>query len=333
LTDSALTRELGLRRRGLRRRGLRLASAAAIGGVVAVLVALFGTTPRQQFAHIGDFRLESGTIIRDAVIGYRTAGTLNQSRSNAVLVAPWFQGTTRQLARQIGPGKLIDTSKYFVIMVDAIGNGVSSSPSNSTAQPDDKFPAFTIADIVESQHHLVARVLGLTHLHAVVGISMGGMQVFQWTVAHPDYMDKAVAIAGSPWSQPDDQERCRGIINWARTPITARVRDAMARWKPRTAINELLMEPHDQIRQAQAMMNHDIRRTAGGAGQRVHDTPSIDLLIVGTWGDREVNPAPAFELAALVGAEVIELDGRCGHQAPSCEREILWPAVARFLDG
>ena len=57
-----------------------------------------------------------------------------------------------------------------------------------------------------------------------------------------------------------------------------------------------------------------------------------DLMVVSTWQDREVNPRPAFDLARIARAEVLELDGRCGHQAPSCERAVLWPAVARFLD-
>ena len=110
-------------------------TAGAIGASLVLLIpGAFAFAPRQQFAQLGDFRLESGEIITDAVVGYRTAGQLNAARSNAVLVAPWFQGTTGQVARQIGPGKLVDTSKYFVIMVDALGNGVSSSPSTSARQ-------------------------------------------------------------------------------------------------------------------------------------------------------------------------------------------------------
>ena len=80
---------------------------------------------------LGDFRLQSGEVIRDAFIAYRTFGRLNEARSNAVLVTPWFQGTSWQMAWQIGPGKLVDSSKYFVVIVDPLGNGVSSSPSPS----------------------------------------------------------------------------------------------------------------------------------------------------------------------------------------------------------
>jgi homoserine O-acetyltransferase len=310
-------------------------TAGAIGASLVLLIPgafAFAFAPRQQFAPLGDFRLESGEMIADAVVGYRTAGQLNAARSNAVLVAPWFQGTTGQLARQIGPGKLVDTSKYFVIMVDALGNGVSSSPSTSKRQADQTFPAFTMADVVASQHQLVTRVLGLNHLHAIVGISMGGMQVFQWTVSYPTFMSKAVSIVGSPQSQPDDQQRWRDGIAWLQNPAPTRVRSLLARWKPRAALNELRIEPHDNTRQAQAIMALDISRPFGGSMERAAAAMHADLMIVSTWADREVNPKPAFDLARIASAHVLELDGRCGHQAPSCERKVMWPAVARFLD-
>jgi homoserine O-acetyltransferase len=299
---------------------------------VLLIVVALAFTRGQQVAALGDFRLESGEVITGAVVGYRTAGTLNASRSNAVLVAPWFQGTTRQLARQIGRKKLVDTSKYFVIMVDAFGNGVSSSPSTNTRQGGESFPAFTMADIVESQYQLVTKVLQLTHLHAVVGISMGGMQVFQWTVAHPGFMDKAVSIVGSPQTQPDDRQRWSEGMQWLRHPAWTRARIALSRWKPRTALNELRIAPDDHIRQAQAIMAFDITRPFGGSMERAAAAIRADLMVVSTWQDREVNPRPAFDLARIARAEVLELDGRCGHQAPSCERAVLWPAVARFLD-
>jgi homoserine O-acetyltransferase/O-succinyltransferase len=297
---------------------------------VLLIAGGFGA-PRQQFARLGDFCLENGQVITNAVVGYRTAGALNADRSNAVLVTPWFQGTTRQLARQIGPGKLVDSSRFFVVMVDALGNGVSSSPSTSAQQRDQAFPNFTIGDIVASQHHLVTRTLGLTHLHAVVGISMGGMQVFQWTVSHPHFMDKAVSIVGSPQSQPDDQQRCRDGILWLRNPASTRARTLLARWKLRAALNELRIEPYDQTRQAEAIVALDISRPFGGSMERAAAAIHADLMVVSTWEDGEVNPKPAFDLARIARAELLELDGRCGHQAPSCERRVLWASVGRFL--
>src|SRR5438132_11498584 len=82
----------------------------------------------QQFASLGDVKLTSGEMLRDGRIGYRTFGRLDAARSNAILFSTWFGGTSARLADLIGPGKLVDSSKYFVIAVDALGNGVSSSP-------------------------------------------------------------------------------------------------------------------------------------------------------------------------------------------------------------
>src|SRR6267142_360657 len=72
----------------------------------------------QQFAKLGDFKLESGEVIRDCRIGYRTFGKLNADRSNAILFPTWAGGTTEQAGSNFAPGKLVDTDKYYVIAVD-----------------------------------------------------------------------------------------------------------------------------------------------------------------------------------------------------------------------
>jgi homoserine O-acetyltransferase len=153
-----------------------------------------------KFADLGDFRLETGEVIGKCRLGYRTFGTLNADKSNAVIFPTWFAGTTQDLIDLglIGADKLVDSSSFFVIAIDAFGNGVSSSPSTSRLQPGRTFPQFSISDMVKAQHRLVTRELNLTHLHIVVGISMGGMQVFQWMASYPDFLDKAVAIVGTP---------------------------------------------------------------------------------------------------------------------------------------
>jgi len=128
----------------------------------------------QQTAQIGDLKLESGNVIRDCVIGYRTFGSLNREKSNAVVFPTAFGWRSAGLASRIGPGKLVDSEKYFVIVVDSLGDGISSSPSNSKMQPGLSFPKFSIRDLVNAEQKLVMESLHLPHLHAVIGFSMEG---------------------------------------------------------------------------------------------------------------------------------------------------------------
>jgi len=150
--------------------------------------------PPHQLYKIGDLKLESGEVIKDFAISYVTHGTLNAKKSNAILMVTAISGNHHRLDFMIGPGKALDTNKYFIICTDAIGNGLTTSPSNSTAQPRLQFPKFLIRDMVASQYRLMTEHLGINHVVAVVGPSMGGMQALQWGVTYPAYMDSLVAM-------------------------------------------------------------------------------------------------------------------------------------------
>jgi homoserine O-acetyltransferase/O-succinyltransferase len=149
--------------------------------------------PHQLYA-IADFKLESGESIKDFSISYVTHGKLNANKTNAILMVTAISGNHHRLDFMIGPGKALDPDKYFIICTDAIGNGLTTSPSNSGAQPRMQFPKFAIRDMVASQYRLLTEHLGITHVVAVVGPSMGGMQTLQWGVSHPEFMDALVAL-------------------------------------------------------------------------------------------------------------------------------------------
>jgi homoserine O-acetyltransferase/O-succinyltransferase len=165
--------------------------------------ALAATEPGLEFYQIGDFKLESGEVIHDFKLAYMTEGTLNAKKSNAVLMVTAISGNHHRIDFLIGPGKGLDTDHLFVIKTNAIGNGLTTSPSNSTTQHGPAFPHFTIRDMVESQY-LLLQHLGIEHLVAVAGASMGGMQTLQWGVSHPAMMDSLVALTPmartAPWS-------------------------------------------------------------------------------------------------------------------------------------
>ena len=281
--------------------------------------------PDQQFADLGDFQLENGTTIRNCRIGYRTFGRLDAEKSNAILFPTWAMGTSRDLAKQIGSGKLVDSSRYFVIAVDALGNGVSSSPSNSAAQPGDAFPTFSVRDLAETEYALATRVFGVRRLKAVVGVSLGGMLAFAWATAHPDFAEKIVSVVGTPRASPGDRQRWEASIddalgtssNSKETPL------ATDRTKPRG---------RDFARQARAIADFDVAAPFGGSMDRAAAAVHAPMLVVVSPTDQVLEPEAAREFAHLANAKLVELDGKCGHGAPSCEKATLRAEIAGFLD-
>jgi len=149
--------------------------------------------PHQKLA-LGDLKLESGETIKDFSISYVTQGKLNEKKSNAILVTSSIAGNHHRNDFLIGPGLALDPTRYFIISTDAIGNGLTTSPSNSKAQHGPAFPHFTIRDMVESQRRLLREKFGIEKLLAVEGTSMGGMQTLQWGVSHPTLMQALVAL-------------------------------------------------------------------------------------------------------------------------------------------
>lgn len=109
---------------------------------------------RQQFCSLGDFTLENGEVIYDCKVGYRVYGKPYAAMSNIIFGPAWITGTSEN-HEAIVPGKFIDTSIYHLIIVDPLGNGVSSSPSNSNKQPRLQFPKFSIRDMVKSQYQML----------------------------------------------------------------------------------------------------------------------------------------------------------------------------------
>lgn len=152
-----------------------------------------------ELYELGDLLLENSETLRGAKLAYRTFGSLNADKSNAILVTTWFSGTGAVMeAVYIGEEHALDPSKYFIIVVDQLGSGTSSSPHNTPApQAMAKFPKLSIGDDVAAQHRLLAEHFGIEKLALVVGGSMGGQQVYEWAVVHPEMVERAAPIAAT----------------------------------------------------------------------------------------------------------------------------------------
>ncbi|MBI4890832.1 MAG: alpha/beta fold hydrolase [Acidobacteria bacterium] len=312
--------------------------------------------PPLQFAELRDFKLESGQGLASCRVGYRTYGALNAERSNAILFPTWFGGRSENLDGFIGPGKMVDSSRFFVITVDALANGVSCSPSQSAGS----FPAITIGDMVASQYRLATEILKLPRLHAVMGISMGGMQTYEWITAHPEFVNLAVPIVGSPkltmadlllWQAElgaiEAVQRSGGDPRSAMPAVRAMHEFALhtPHWlttnRPPATFAEFMarqqadsqsgISPLDYAAQLRAMMAQDISRRFNGSMESAGAAVRARVLTIVATEDHMVNPEPALALAASAGWPVVKLSGICGHQAPGCEAGTLNTRIPKFL--
>ena len=171
-----------------------------------------GSRKFAQFPHDRPFALDGGMVLTDVSIAYETWGTLNENATNAILICHAWTGDSHVSGSAedghptpgwwegvVGPGKAIDTNKWFVVCSNVIG-GCQGSTGPATAHPEDgqlygpRFPVITVRDMVRAQVRLTD-MLGIRAWHSVVGGSMGGMQVLEWAVTFPDRVKTIIPIA------------------------------------------------------------------------------------------------------------------------------------------
>jgi homoserine O-acetyltransferase/O-succinyltransferase len=165
-------------------------------------------TPESQVASLGSFQFESGETIDDLKVSYVTYGKLNATRDNTILSLQHFTGDHHDNEFLIGPGKALDPEKYFIIATDFIGNsrlrqGLTTGPTNSGLKM--RFPRITARDWVNADYKLVKDYLGIDHVVATVGASIGGINAYQLAVSHPGFTTAIIPIAASPHTNPQIQ--------------------------------------------------------------------------------------------------------------------------------
>ncbi len=159
-----------------------------------------------------DFTLASGLTLRPARLAYQTYGSLNADRSNVIVFPTWFSSRHWENEWLIGPGMALDPDRWFIIVPNMFGNGVSSSPSN-TAPPMDRsrFPQIAVRDNVEAQYRLVTEVFGVEQIALVLGWSMGAGQSYQWAVSHPQMVQRILPFCGSSRTSPHNRVFLEGV--------------------------------------------------------------------------------------------------------------------------
>ena len=311
-------------------------------------------------AELGECLLENGEVIEACRLTFRTYGRLAQDFSNIVLMPTWLNGSAKALASSnyLGPAGIVDTDDYFVIAVNALGNGVSSSPSNSAQQP---FPMFTIRDQVSLQYRLLTEYLEIEHLHAVVGASMGGYQTYEWLMMYPDFATHFVPIEGTPWYTFYDRVKGRAWQEVLALPedspeamqrkahLLALI-DGMVFWTPEYLNRERSMEQFDEwlagmarfdnaaaiadrASQNASTAQHDIRRGRPDFDAQLQAMGRLSVLAVVFTRDMTVNPEPNKVFAEQLGFEVLEISGDCGHFGPNpeCYQQQVTERVGDFL--
>jgi len=301
--------------------------------------------PHQTLA-LGELPLESGEAIQDFEISYVAHGNRSRSDDNVILVLTAIGSTHHRLDFLIGPGRPLDPERHFIICADAIGNGLSTSPSNSQTQPDLSFPRFSIRDMVASQRKLLD-ALGVERLASIVGASMGGMQALQWAVSHPDRMRNVVALVPMArtraWSVAMNEVARRilradpdfpsgpygaGFEAWAAlTRVITNREPGALEGIPAAAIPGLVdqtieaargmaSDPLDWVYQSWAYDAHDVGTTAGFDGDTTAALRTVKAPVLLLVPSLDLyNPVDdAIEAArSIPDATLVRLHGNAGH--------------------
>lgn len=197
------------------------------------------TFVEKRVFEIENFTFFNGQTIDHVSVGWQAHGELSEARDNAILITHFFSGSSHVAGRYeeggalgywdaiVGPGKAIDTNKYYVISVDTLVNQEPHNPYVTTTGPASinpktgehyglDFPVTTIRDFVNVQKALLDS-LGIETLHAVIGASMGSLQAIDWASAYPERVERMVSVIGmaqaDPWTILSLQQWAEPILN------------------------------------------------------------------------------------------------------------------------
>lgn len=150
---------------------------------------------------LGDLVLQSGNVLPGATLSWKTYGTLSPERDNVIVYPTSYTAKHMDQEWLIAPDKVLDPTRWFIVVPDMFGNGLSSSPSNTPDYPD----LVTTTDNVRAQQRFLSERFGIERIAAVYGFSMGAQQAYHWAALFPDLVARAIVVAGSARTSPHNK--------------------------------------------------------------------------------------------------------------------------------
>lgn len=242
-----------------------------------------------EIFNLGAVPLQSGVTLPNAFLAYKTYGELNEKKDNVIIYPTAFGDQHWQNEWLIGKGKALDPQKYFIIVPNLIGNGLSSSPNN-TPPPFDRanFPKVTIYDNVHFQYRLVTEKFGIQKIALVVGWSMAGIQSFQWGASYPNMVERIAPFCGGAKTWPQTYV----VLDGMKAALMAAIGFDSSR------VNELTSEDMRTVGRvyagwglSQAFYREELYRNMG--------FDSLEDFVAGVWEDSFMKMDPHNVLAML----------------------------------
>ena len=285
---------------------------------------------------LGDLILQSGATLRGARLAFKTYGSLNGARDNVIVYPTFFGGQHTHNEGMIGQGMALDPGKYFIVVPNILGNGLSSSPSN-TPPPYDKarFPSVSLYDNVMCQHRLVTEKFGIDKIVLVVGWSMGGQQTFQWGSLFPEMVERILPICGSAKTSRHNYVFLEGVKaaltaddawadGWYQQPPTKGLR-AMARVYAGWAVSQAFYREETYLKIGYSSLEDYL--VAFWEGRRLGSDANNLLAMVWTWQNADISANPKYggdfkKALGAIKAEAIVMPCRTDLYFPPEDNEL-----------
>ena len=258
----------------------------------------------QGIFQVGDLPLDSGAVLRDARLSWKAFGALAPQRDNVIVYPTSFAAQHPDIEWLIGPDGILDPTRWFIVIPDMFGNGLSSSPSNDPAYP----PLVTAACNVRAQQRFLRESFDIDRIACVYGWSMGAQQAYHWAALFPDQVERAIVCCGSARTAPHNRVFLEGL----RAILEAAPHYAGAgrfNGKPEAALRAF-GRVYAGWALSQDFYREHLYRTAFGAAD-------LDAFLAANWDVRFALRDPANLMAHLATWQAADISAGYGGDLPA----------------